>query len=81
VEDYDGAAGEEMVKRVLDPDREKGAGIALALYCSEAMTAIGESTLEDALRRADLPLGVRRHIESALLRRKFIDQNPHLRFT
>jgi hypothetical protein len=81
VEDYDGAAGEEMVKRVLDPDREKGAGIALSLYCSEAMCTIGESTLEDALGRADLPLGVRRHIESALLRRKFIDQNPHLRFT
>jgi hypothetical protein len=57
-----------------DPDWERRTGFVLSLYTMIPGMPTVPCFLEGLLRRPDLPAGVRRHIESAIRRRKFIDE-------
>jgi hypothetical protein len=66
-----------VVRGLQEKDWEKRAGFALAVYTSTARLPTYMDVLEQGLERLkDAPLGVRRHIESAIARRRHIDENP-----
>jgi len=71
------ASADVIVKALQEPDWEKRAGFALAVYTSSARLPTYPDALENGLAKLkDAPLGVRMHIESAIARRQFIDENP-----
>lgn len=63
---------EPLVPVLRDPNWERRASIILAMYGSTKEMPEIYATLEDALKRDDLPESIRRHVESAIARRKFI---------
>jgi hypothetical protein len=68
------------VKALQEPDWEKRAGFALSVYTSSARLPTYTDALENGLAKLkDVPLGVRMHIESAIARRQFIDENPEVK--
>lgn len=64
-----------VVRICTDPDWEYRAGLILAIFTSVPSLPDRMDLLEDTLKRQDLPLGIRRHFESALARRKYLDAN------
>ena len=63
---------EPLIPVLRDPNWERRASIILAMYGSTKEMPEIYATLEDALKRDDLPESIRRHVESAIARRKFI---------